>query len=489
MDFQIRWDTKPPNDQEVKYTFTQGATSFIIVDFHNLNECFQKLKLHLHPFIKYYPWVTSSPILELGTHTFTNKNGVLQSIDYIHLYIINNEEYFDENLLLQLLIDFSTLNKSCFIHSWNSIEYEVLLIHTFDAAPDHLLDRNASMNKTWLKSGDLIILNDHESSNFLPLTRAINQLQNSDYSINPQMTSKLLKAIPKDFNLSNIYDISLKLTNKDYNFILQNPSLISKCIINHNDDFIDQDILECLESVTIPIHAVRLSEIYLQLLHHKDISPGEIASKIITRGLMEFTTDSISSDIELHESTFSRDYLQNELIGQGILSKPIPADLQEFFKSFDFDGLDNDQENALVEEFSGFMDNKSNVDKILKETDILEETDSDLSSDEVDINTQLQDLDKSEFKDFLNYIIENENQGKDKKRKQYNNDSDYQSDSDLDDLKFLAIDHDDYETYENVADKDDVLSDEDDHDDVKIYNDDDDFKERINSFLSSKRNN
>lgn len=480
MDSQYRWDSRPPNDLDIKYQFEHAASSFIIIDLVDVHQTFNCLVEFLQPFVKYYPWINSKPKFEVHKHVLTNKDGVPKTIEYIYGELINDDEYFDENLLIRIMIQFSMEN-SAFIHIWNSTEYEVLLIHTFEAAQDWLLDRTVSMNRTWLHNGEVLVLNNHEDDRFLPLKRAIYQLQNQDYLVSEPMTARLNREINHDYNLANIYDVSLKLSPEHRKILYNDPSLIAKIIKSQDDKFIDQDISNCEASTVIPIHAVRLAEIYIQLLKHDNILPQVVASKMLTYGLVKLGLrgGEIGDD-----QPFSRDLLQNELIKQGRLNLAVPADLKEFFSAFDAEGLDDAKQNALIEEFSTFMDNNENVEKILHESDILEEFDNDSSDDEGDINQQLQSLENSEFSDFINYFIEN---GGDKKRKQYNNDSDYQSDSDLDELQYLQIDHDDYDTHDedDVADKPDVLDDEDD--DISPYNNDEQFHQQIQQFLQSKR--
>lgn len=485
MNSEYRWDLKPPNDQDIKYQFEKDTTSVVLVSFDGIDQILQDLYQFLDPFLKYYPWIDSSPRFEVQNHTFINKDGNIKTIEYIYGELINDGEYFDENLLIQILLEFSKLN-SCFIHIWNSTEYEVILIHTFEVAQDWLLDRTASMNRTWLHDGKVIVLNNHGDGKFLPLQRAISQLQNQDYVSNIEMTTRLKFEIKQDYNLSNIYDISIKLSKNHYQILSNSPNLISRCIKNaaYDDDYINQDISQCDELIVLPIHAVRLAEIYIQLMNHQELLPNIIASKILTYGLNKLQINQVVKD---KDDPFSRDMLQNELIKQGRLSNPISSDLNEFFQAFDSEGLDDTKQNALIEEFSGFLNNKSNVEKILQESDILEDNETS-SSDEEDvkigvINHGLKQLENSEFSDFLNYFIENDETNR-KRKKQYNDDSDYESDSDLEEFKYLQVDHDVYETYQDVADKSDVLDDEEDL--TSPYTDDEEMQKKIREYLQSK---
>jgi len=498
MDASYRWELTPPQEFDVQSRLQHGITSFIIINETNdVTKLYQKWTESMIVFEDYYPWINEKPRVEQKTHTFLNKNGVSRTINYIYGELITDNEIFDESLLLQLLWDFSQLAE-CFIHLWNSTENEVLLVHTFDVADAWLLDRTVSMNRTWIHNGLVAVLNSHteatsdesEAEKFLPLHRAVAQIRNNLYTTNPAMTKQLQTKVNVEYNLPHIYDISVNISEELYKTICSNPWLIGKALATVKNQ--DLDFIDTAESddpaVVVPIHAVRLAEVFIQLMKYENTKPQEIASKMLRVGL-----DSIlSTDIELQHKDIreiSRGRLQQELIRVEKITTGVPQKFDEFVDAFNSDGLDEKQQEVLVNEFSSFMENKETVEKIINETDIVDD-DSEESDGVSETRNALYDFDESEFADFVAFCVEN---GVDlnhtykrpyEQIDRYNEYSDYFSDSDMDDMRYLQTDHDDYESF-YVGDKDDVLDDDDDL--ISPYDSNDELQAEIDKYVLSRQ--
>jgi hypothetical protein len=500
MDASYRWELTPPQEFDVESRFQHGISSFIMVNQTNdVTKLYQKWTSSMTVFENYYPWINEKPRFEQKSHNFLNKNGDSRTINYIYGELVTDNEIFDESLLLQLLWEFSQVAE-CFIHLWNSTENEVLLVHSFDAADSWLLDRMMSMNRTWIHNGLVAVLNNHtettpndrEEEKFLPLHRAIAQIRNNLYTINDAMTKQLHTKVNVKYNLPHIYDISIKIPEKSYKTVCSNPWLIGKAIAvtkNQDLDFINTSENDDPIKV-VPIHAVRLAEVFIQLMKYDNTKPQEIASKMLSVGLDHI----LSKDIKLqHKDTkeISRDKLQQELIHSGNITTTIPQQFDDFAEAFNPDGLDEKEQEVLVNEFSSFMENKETVEKIINQTDIVEE-DSEESDDVSCTKAALDEFDESEFADFVAFCVENGvdlNQTYKRPFEQierYNDSSDYFSDSDMDDMRYLQTDHDDYESYGYVGDKVDVLDDDDDEL-ISPYDSNDELQAEIDQFVRSKQ--
>ncbi|ODV79800.1 uncharacterized protein CANTADRAFT_89428 [Suhomyces tanzawaensis NRRL Y-17324] len=446
LDDSYVWETSPPNPITVSQRFSKLTASFLVI-----GSLLEEVSHHLDPFIKHYPWSINRPYYDSSTR---NIKGTV--VPYVYGELEHEDMFEDEQLLVSLLMELS--QKGCFVHVWNSEEYEPLLVYAVNAVAEW--EGIISLNRVWLNNGKIATLNTHgayssdtkDANKFLPMDRAVAQVLNGDHTVDESLSKEVVTSLNpflSSYKLENVYDFTLQLPGKIATAFTSDPWLIGKALSAWKPkESSSMKAEQGSDHATVTI-SLNLSS----LLHLSLITEGRLELELISEELVRGYGE-LGQSVE-HSSTSqehnSRDVLQSILLEQNRINIPIAPDYQTFremVEQMDFDEQDiqkRSEEDAgrLQEHFESYLEKENQKVKDSHNADEEEEEDS---SDDSSI---LRDFENNpELLDFINYCYED----KHKKTRvyDYNDDSDYQSDGSI-----FEINHDSEDDGDRIIDVDD----------------------------------
>lgn len=359
------WTEDELTSFEIENRFNDSTITFIIVS-KDIPTCLTKLLQFIDPWIKSYPWMTQPPLISQQQTTYNNL-----TIDYIYGEL-NYHEYIPESLLLvSLLFQFSKYHKDAYIHFFDSLDIEPLLIHCHDFLSNDLQEVLTSINRAWIHDYSIIILNLHDDR-YINLYIAIQQLNNLDYIFNSSMTEYWRIKTKFEEYLSNIHDIKIddipidiaKLITNDSSLIslglisLEDESRLNKIEFENENE--NNDVGNLKTSVNTPINTMNLGIIFAICKNRPDLKPKDV----IINGLFKYYNDKlkkspiIPSNIQ-HKTRYD---LQHELINRGLINELVEEnkDVYEIF-TLEFDEDEDEEEETLASQLHGILNNAQNI--------------------------------------------------------------------------------------------------------------------------------
>ena len=165
VDVDYLWTNEEITSFELSNRFEDTYLTFIIISSDE--QVYQKLTDFMKPWIKHYPWIHSPPTFEQLQHKYKNKHKKSITINYIYGEL-NYHEYYDQsNLFIHILQLFTTKTKNVYIHCFDSVEIQPLLVLCQEIVDDEISNASASQNRVWLHDGNIIMLNSHQDDSFL----------------------------------------------------------------------------------------------------------------------------------------------------------------------------------------------------------------------------------------------------------------------------------------------------------------------------------
>lgn len=483
------WDSYNVDELNTQLIFDKSTLTFAL--FHVNPDAIEATLAHLQeflePFIKYYPWFHSPPVF---------KQFRKDKIRYIYGEFIYQDSQNDEWLLANLLWEFLTFYPDLYIHLWDSSDFEFILVECSDVIPTWL-EPNNSLNRTWINTKTVLVINPSHDINNLSLAEALEEILDGEFKKYPEITATLTKKfsrINESFWLDMVYDLEITLPTNVVEIFADRPYLISQSINefiheslspNQNLKHIQDEKTTNLK-VGIPLlglNLIKFKELELQATNKVDIDFGHLASKILTVGLdnlmnfREFIPEASDTPVNL-----SRNLIQDKLLEQNRIKSRIPENakileeiqnIDETEKSSEFD------ESALIDKFNAFFsDTSAGIDGIeneeLDREKIKQEngTDKEVDIDEDDffeffLKEALKLSDK-DLEDYRNSSTSGVRKRKQNEFKTYSNESDYKTD-----------------TSTEYEESDLEQNDEDEEDDGAINSEDEEEEEYIKQFLKN----
>ncbi|EER34724.1 predicted protein [Candida tropicalis MYA-3404] len=391
------WTEDELNLYEIENRFNDTTITFIIVS-KDIPTCLTKLSQFLDPWIKSYPWIIQPPTITQQQTVFNNL-----TIDYIHGEL-NYHEYIRESLLLvSLLFQFTKYHKDSYIHIFDSIDIEPLLIHCHDFLPNDLEEVGTSINRVWIHDYSIIVLNLHDDR-YINLYLAIQQLNNQDYTINSAMSEYWKNQSELDEYLKYIHDVKIDNLPKDVGKLITNDvNLLSLSLISlENESKIDKIELHEEEdrnnncSVSIPMNTLNLGVILAICQNRPDLT----AKDVIVNGLLKFYNDlNVKPEIPSDIKQVSRYDLQKELINRGLIDHEVGEnkDAYELFSSsFDKDDEEEvEEEEKLASQLNEILNISKNI--LEEEDEEIDDEEDDPDYDEFDGNERLMEFREKYF--------------------------------------------------------------------------------------------
>ena len=323
---------------EIENLFPEGTLTFVIIST-NIDQTLSNYIRYMDPWIKQYPWNYKQPDCQARvTHT----------IEYIYGEFQYHEHTLDMELFLALLLNFTKYDHNCYIHVFDSVEIEPVLVLCHDCIPSHLEDVTSGRNKVWLHQDSVIVLNDHigeksgenltkepkAQGEYLPLQRAVRQAFNGDWLRNDEMTNTVKQHCSIETGLSNVHDICLTLPEPVAKVILRDPMMVANSLVALEgvDDMLPI-IYDHGVDVTIPVNGINLGVLLRLASEFEDetginnrLEHNAVVGGLILAGLQEYYKNKREPKVPETLVQGLRSILQNELLNRGIINAPVETD-------------------------------------------------------------------------------------------------------------------------------------------------------------------
>lgn len=393
--------------------YEQATMAFWIVD-DNISAVFDQLQKFMVPFSR-YPWFYSPPNFALHSYN---------SIRYLYGNLVYDANVNDEWLLVRLLWDFLQTVDS-YIYLWDSTDGEFVLVEHYKTKPEWLEPLN-SRNRCWLHHGKLYL--SEKDSNKLLLEEAIKMIKVGLFAEEKQLSDFFINqmSLVSNYYLELVHDISdISLTKELASRIHLQPWLASRAILAASES---KNVIEAMDIDTgVLSYTVGLPALTTEMVKfHNTGSLSEMVSQWLTYGYQILVDGGVVGDQEPNELQgansidLSRSSIQKELVLSGRLKEIVPEKFELF--------IDENYEAPIEHE---------EIATHLRE--MLEKTEE-LSDQETELNEDEPDLDEPDLDDFFEYFCKHELKlsdeqiqgfvAKERKKREYNDDSDYRSDSD-----------------------------------------------------------
>lgn len=191
-----------------------------------IDRLFADFKAFLGPF-SHYPWFHSPPECQM-----VQKNGV----SYIYGEIAYGDNTSDERLVIYALWKFSEIHKNAYIQLFDSVDQDVLLVEHYKALPDWLGPENAR-NRAWINGGCLKLVSLEKD--LISLEEVLHLIISSSEKLmtDETLTTSILDTFGNDTllqgcNADLIYELELEIPAPVASFIALNPWAVSRSIDN-----------------------------------------------------------------------------------------------------------------------------------------------------------------------------------------------------------------------------------------------------------------
>ncbi|RCK55406.1 hypothetical protein Cantr_04017 [Candida viswanathii] len=374
------WTEDELTSFEIEHRFNDTTITFIIVS-QDIPTCLTKLLQFLDPWIKSYPWMIQAPTIAQHQTTYNNL-----TIDYIHGELTYHEYIPESLLLITLLFQFTNHHSDAYIHVFDSVDIEPVLIHCHEFLPNDLQEVGTSIHRVWMHENAVVVLNLHDDR-YINMYVALQQLNNADYTRNAALTEYWrLKARMEEY-LSNVHDVVIDGLPEDAAKLITNDvNLVSRGLIALEDETrIDRvSVGDGQEGflVSVVMNTMNLGVVLAICENNPDLT----AKDVVVNGLLKYYGAlQERPEIPLSVRQVSRYHLQRELINRGLINGYVEEnkDAYELFaKSFDEDDVDADEEEG--ERLA------SRLHEILNQSkNILDEEDEDPDYEEFSDNEEL----------------------------------------------------------------------------------------------------
>ncbi|KAI5951844.1 hypothetical protein KGF54_004919 [Candida jiufengensis] len=499
---------------EVEQLFPESTISFIILS-PNIDQTLSNFIKYMQPWIEQYPWNYSQP--EFQAHTTKN-------IEYIYGELNYHDHSLDMELFIAILMSF-TKYEDCFIHLFDSLEIEPILVICHEELSDDLDDVTTTRNRVWLHEDSCVILNRNAAdfNNFLPLQNAALQIFKGDYTKSNSLTETLKEKCSIDVGLSHVHDIILNLPLPIAKLVSANPNITARSLkgLENEEEVKPMEFNEGIE-VTTPMNSLNLG-----VMMGIALASGskDYLSGIFLSGLQKYYESKPEPKIPDNISHSSRYILQDELINRGILEKRVPEDTEFVELISNISAPKMEDEEKYAKNLQNLFETNNFEEIVDPMEDDLDDEESDFSDDELngfrwkyhDLTSEWISKEKvvSKYQEFKHSIISLTNKFKDEFKNTefedfpefmeseiilemnqrdggqiYNDDSDYKSDTPEQFQGDMAFD--DYLKFKkklgqekaNFSDEEDEDAEWEDVDDVDNTDDDDDDDAYDNDIMS-----
>ncbi|KAI5964643.1 uncharacterized protein KGF55_001712 [Candida pseudojiufengensis] len=524
------WIDDELQPHELEDLFPTSTVTFIIIS-PNIDQTLSNFIKYMQPWIELYPWSYERP--EFQAHTS-------KSIEYIYGEMKYHGHPEDMELLIAILINF-TKYEDCFIHLFDSLEIEPVLVICHETLAEELNDVTTARNRVWIHDDGCVVLNKrNQFEDYLPLHSAVLQIFDGDYTPNEVLTTEIKEKCSLIRGLSHVHDVTLKLPVPIAKLVSNDTMFAAKALegLSKLDEVKPLEFDEGVEIKTA------MNSMNLGVMLGIALANGgeQHLSGIYLSGLQHFYQGKPDPKIPDTIKQSSRDVLQDELISIGIINSKVSEDLElvEILSSLS-ESMDDEEKYAKNLKALFDMNNLEetlNLDE--EQVDDDDDDESDFSDDELNefrwkyhditsgwipkefvaskyqefkhsilkLTSKFKDEFKNtEFDDFPEFmeseIILEMNSKNNDTDKIYNDDSDYQSDTneihgDMAYGEFIKLrrkmrqdedvvghqqdeDEEEDEEWEDVNDDNDNDNDAYDGDayDNDLMNDDDNFEENL----------
>lgn len=492
----ILWDD-PIDDFQLRSQFQVNTIVFTAVD-EKIN-FYERLVQWFQPFIDHYPWCIEPPILRFETRVYKTDLGKEIRRDYVHGELGVGDHYKDEMLFIHLLVEFTKSSESTFFHVFSCHDGEILLIQGSEFLEDELRDHKLAVNRPWIHRGSVVVLNSHGSTRRLLLDRAIEQLKNRDFTTHERLSSTVRANLEesRNYNMEHVLDIELKLPPLIDKTIVSNPYLLAQTLeLTYDEEGFDK-IHDMIGGEAVKKkYAIQAKDLGLFLLIHKMEAPEldfvDFSTMIVVRAFSNLKGELRNS--KLSDGENSRDTLQEILIKDNRLSGKIEGNYQaiEEVLSQDLEDVselhEKEDVDNVIKRMQLLMEEGINIDE---ESDFDEVSDDEPRNEHDLVNEELEAILESDFKDFVDYLIEQKNGVP-----EYNDESDYEDgegeiQGDMNYDEYIALRNGIRNGIKSVHDSEeedgDVIIDVDSEEDIDPYDEPLDVKDKLKEYLKQTR--
>ncbi|CCE83436.1 Piso0_004011 [Millerozyma farinosa CBS 7064] len=223
-DPEFVWDEPSVENVSYQLIFSENTAVFEIFSLKDdINIIRDELNDHLKPFLDFYPWSNLPPSFSVY------KKG---DVPYIYGELTYDLNINDEWVITALLWSFSKKFNDIFIHVFDSSDFEFLLVEAAELCPEWLEPSNA-FNRIWINSGTILLINPDKRSDALKLNEALSDLFDANFqkykAISEFYTSKFDGILGK-YYFDLVYEVDVLLSDHAFSLICHYPWLISKSI-------------------------------------------------------------------------------------------------------------------------------------------------------------------------------------------------------------------------------------------------------------------
>lgn len=451
------WDPCDISYSNDRLVFENETVVFSLynINSENLDGIYQDLNEYLEPFCRIYPWFNSPPIFGKFQH---------KDFHYIYGRLVYQDNINDEWLITALLWDFLKRHPDSYIHVWDSSDFEYLLVECSEMIPDNLEPAN-SVNMPWINCGTLILINN-ETERSLSLEEALDNITIGDFQLSRGITERLeakFSKIRSTYFLEFIHDVEVQLPSEAAQALMSQPFLISRSINEAVKDELEtesktfkHDNLN-IQSRKLGVPSLSLNFArakYSNLRKHGFQQQFEkfllealtIGVQNISEKLGSFHRKILSS--EDFERIGSRGFLQKVLIEKGMIRGTVEEEKLGFEAKDKLSNTEELDENMLMEGLNKFFNDADTElegtenygsDDNIKTRGKKANSDPDIDLDDF-FEFFLRDalkLSDEEIQSYANPVLSDNDRKPESNRqkrkttnfKQYNDDSDYHSDT------------------------------------------------------------
>lgn len=429
--------------QDLLGEFDLQTLTFTIVDTNGqINEIVEYLRHYLDPLIQRYPWFNQPP--EWKRYNWEN-------VDYIHGYLSHGGNNNEQLLMIYWMWNLSKKIKGCYLRLWDLEDTDVLFVINFSQVPEWINPDN-SLNRIWVSNGAALVI-DEDPNEGLLLKDAIRLLRLNKYTILKDWTQDFVKDLESNSSLQELFmdqilDVQVSLSRELISIFNEQPCLIGQSIYYFFKNNLSVNKNASSDRETIPIAMHKDLDFILNALMERSQSKDkcEFIGDVLSIGFKNCVDEDVDMEVSNSTSALARDDLQEFLIGCGILDKKVDVNIKESDQNMDTvinslsDLFTSKQPDENVDEkIKSFFQKESGFEGI--DVPVSDDEDSDGVSE---TDNETNEEDEFDLDDFLEYHAKHSMglsdddlkkfRADNKKRsistlKDYNDDSDYQTDT------------------------------------------------------------
>ncbi|KAI3403633.2 hypothetical protein KGF56_003560 [Candida oxycetoniae] len=367
------------------------ATLSVVVVSRNIDQTLSNYVKYMDPWVNQYPWNYKQPDCQAR---------VTDNIEYIYGEFQHHGHTPDMELFIAMLLNFTKYDTDCFIHVFDSLEIEPILVLCHDCLPDELQSVTGGRNRAWLHNDSVIVLNQHDDEDrFLMLKRAIYQIFNGDWTRREDLTMAVKTQCSIEKGLGHVHDVTFKLPILPAKVITKDLMMVARSLaaletieeiqLIEFDDGVD---------VTVPMNAMNLGTLITlgyQFRNDGNDEEGEgkgkkseyIIGGLLLAGLHIYYKGKQLPKVPESITINSRYVLQDELINRGIIEKRVDEekDLLDLLSNRDFLPNSQDDEEEYAEKLRNiFEQGYENMEAVFEEEKEQMEQDDDDDDDDDD---------------------------------------------------------------------------------------------------------